>query len=68
MKHDLSRVPTGSVDDRYDDIDEETEEEFVRDLLVAHPALNEAEARWLWQERARCASQVHAQQRGFHTS
>jgi hypothetical protein len=32
---------------------EETEEDFVRDLLVAHPALNEAEARWLWQERER---------------
>ena len=44
---------TGSIDDRADEWEEETEEEFVRDLLVAHPALNEAEARWLWQERER---------------
>jgi hypothetical protein len=44
---------TGSIDDRADEWEEETEEDFVRDLLVAHPALNEAEARWLWQERER---------------
>lgn len=46
---------TGSVDDRADDMDDETEEEFVHDLLVAHPAVTADEARWLWQERARAA-------------
>mmetsp|Transcript_51097 Transcript_51097/g.132687 ORF Transcript_51097/g.132687 Transcript_51097/m.132687 type:complete len:233 (+) Transcript_51097:26-724(+) len=46
---------TGSLDERFDDFDgEETEEEFVRGLLSAHPALDEAEARWLWHERERC--------------
>jgi len=44
---------TGSIDDRADNMDEETEDAFVRDLLLQHPQLNEAEARWLWQERER---------------
>lgn len=42
-----------SINGCVDEADEETEDEYVRHLLTAHPAVEEAEARWLWRcERA----------------